>query len=505
VDADSPAFRERLTAEIQAARGAARFCIAPVLAADLDAGRPWIAAEYVEGPSLDEVVGRDGPLPASFLEALAVGVAGGLAALHAAGVAHRDLKPSNVVLGPVGPRVVDFGMAEAMQVTVGLTAARPAPGSGAYVAPEQHAGREPGPPADIFAWGATIAFAGTGRPPFGSGSAASVAWRAVHEPPDLHGLDPGLRGILERAMATDPAARPTARRLLEWLTGGVPEQVAGAGTRSVRHRKGLRSRPARPRPRRRRRSRRTRVVAVVCAGLLVLAAAGAAVAARRPDGPVAPDGWNPPPELVAAGPLVSEDFADPSDWPEYRADEDHDDTVTAYTGGGYAVRSTTRIPELLGPVRATDQAVEAHAGTSSRLAEAHQAIDVRWAGGSRWGSVILSCRNSFGPEFQYTADGTWAVVFGRGGEHQRRLAAGGPPAGSEPRPFHRIEATCKLGADKNWQLAMWVDGTRVATAGIRDTGSFTDVEAKAGVVTQSGAELNVVLDNYVMWGDTPRR
>jgi hypothetical protein len=220
-------FRERFRREVAAAKRVAQFCTAPVLDADLDGELPYIVSEYVEGPTLYDVVSRQGPLAPSSLEALAVGIAGALASIHAAGVVHRDLKPSNVLLSSVGPRVIDFGVATAIEFATGLTMTRRQPGTPAFMAPEQHEGRKATSAADVFAWGGVIAFAGTGRLPFGHGSEASVAYRVVYAEPDLEGLDPGLRDLVAWALTKDPAARPSAQDLLGRLVGGAgADQVA---------------------------------------------------------------------------------------------------------------------------------------------------------------------------------------------------------------------------------------------------------------------------------------
>jgi hypothetical protein len=219
--------RERFRREVAAARKVARFCTAPVVDADLDGERPYIVSEYVDGPTLYDVVAESGPLPPSSLEALAVGMAGALNSIHAAGVIHRDLKPSNVLLSSVGPRVIDFGIARAMDFGTGLTMTRRQPGTPAFMAPEQHEGRTVTPAADIFAWGGVLAFAGTGRLPFGEGSEASVAYRVVYTEPDLDGLDRRLLGLVRMAMAKDPAARPSAATLLQHLVGGTGGAAPG--------------------------------------------------------------------------------------------------------------------------------------------------------------------------------------------------------------------------------------------------------------------------------------
>ncbi|GIU99088.1 MAG: hypothetical protein KatS3mg014_0704 [Actinomycetota bacterium] len=147
---------------------------------------------------------------------------------------HRDLKPSNVLLSPQGPRVIDFGIARAADATA-ITRTGVRLGTPAWMAPEQVRGEEAGPPADVFAWGALVAFAGTGRPPFEAETPEAVAYQIVHDDPDLEGLEPWLLGLVQRAMSKDPAGRPTSLQLVRSLLGDetVPDDDAGVGT-SVR-------------------------------------------------------------------------------------------------------------------------------------------------------------------------------------------------------------------------------------------------------------------------------
>src|SRR6266545_524983 len=216
--AGDAAFLDRFRREVAAARRVAGFCTAQVLDANLDGPTPYLVTEYVDGVRLDLVVERDGPLAASNLEGLAVGVAAACAAIHAAEVVHRDLKPGNVLLSYFGPRVIDFGIARALDDGwASLTRAGTVMGTPAWMAPEQFGSAPVTTAADIFAWGGLVAYAGTGRLAFGRGPVEVLTYRILHEPPDLDGLAEPLRPLVELAMAKDPARRPSARDLLAEL------------------------------------------------------------------------------------------------------------------------------------------------------------------------------------------------------------------------------------------------------------------------------------------------
>ncbi|WP_432116140.1 serine/threonine-protein kinase [Streptomyces sp. S1] len=179
--------------------------------ASLDAPPYWLATEYVPGPTLRQAIGAEGPFPAVRVRALGAELAHALAGVHAHGVTHRDLKPQNVILGPDGPRLIDFGIARGADDTR-LTATGTAPGTPGFTAPEVLLRNEVSPAADVFALGATMAYALTGRPPFGGGAAEAVSYRAVHEDVDLQGAacdDPELLALVRACVAKDPAARPT--------------------------------------------------------------------------------------------------------------------------------------------------------------------------------------------------------------------------------------------------------------------------------------------------------
>jgi hypothetical protein len=215
-----PAFRRRFDREVTAARSVARFCTAPVLDAGVEGGVAYLVTEYVKGPDLAQAVREQGPLTGANLEALAVGIATALHAIHEAGVIHRDLKPSNVLLSPLGPRVIDFGIAQL--VGNQSLAGQAILGTPAFMAPEQVRDEPLTPATDVYAWGGVIAFAGTGRLPFGGGSPSEVFYRILNEGPNLDGLDERMRAVVERATAKDPARRPGARQLLGELIGGRP-------------------------------------------------------------------------------------------------------------------------------------------------------------------------------------------------------------------------------------------------------------------------------------------
>ena len=213
-------FRARFRSEVNRARQVPAFCTAEVLDADPDHLTPYLVVEYVDGPSLADVVADQGPMPATSLHSVAVGVATALAAIHGAGVVHRDLKPHNVLFALGTLKVIDFGIAYAMEPTSRHTHASQMVGSIEYMAPERFdtdAGRPVGPAADVFAWGAVVAFAGNGRTPFAAGSPAATAARILTQPPALGALTGPLRNLVGRALAKEPADRPTAYELLDEL------------------------------------------------------------------------------------------------------------------------------------------------------------------------------------------------------------------------------------------------------------------------------------------------
>jgi hypothetical protein len=217
--ADDPSFRDRFRREVDAARRVRRFCTAPVVDANLDQDPLYSVTEYIDGPDLEHAVTIRGPLPGSDLEGLAVGVATALVAIHGAGVVHRDLKPSNVLLSTTGPRVIDFGIARALDTLSGTTRTGQIVGTPGYLAPELLRGEEITPASDIFSWGCVVSYAGTGRSPFSGRTAPEIMYKVVHDAPALEGLDAGLRTLVGRALDKDPRNRPTAQDLLAALVG----------------------------------------------------------------------------------------------------------------------------------------------------------------------------------------------------------------------------------------------------------------------------------------------
>ena len=220
--AEDPEYRRRFVREAAAARRVASFCTAQVVGADVHAERPYIASEYVPGPTLREAVEKDGPRTGADLERLAVATATALAAVHGAGIEHRDLKPGNVLLAPDGPRVIDFGIARVADVSG--THSGSLIGTPGYMAPERIAGEPAGSPAhpgaaDVFSWGAVMLYAATGRAAFEGDSVPNVMHRVLHEDPDLSGVEEPLRGLLARCLSKDPERRPDSSELLLDLLG----------------------------------------------------------------------------------------------------------------------------------------------------------------------------------------------------------------------------------------------------------------------------------------------
>jgi serine/threonine protein kinase len=217
--------RRRFRHELEALRRVRGPHLVEVLDADVDAETPYLVTRFVPGQRLDELVAEQGPLAHDALRVLARGIADALATLHREGVVHRDLTPGNVLVLDGSPQVIDLGLATAADVTA-LTRSGLVVGTPGYLAPEQVTGREVTAAADVHAWGATVAYAGTGRPPYGTGRPEAVLYRIVHDDPDLDGLPPELLPLVEAAMSREPSQRPAAADLLDRLGGASQERTA---------------------------------------------------------------------------------------------------------------------------------------------------------------------------------------------------------------------------------------------------------------------------------------
>ncbi|MFF0672713.1 protein kinase [Streptomyces tendae] len=210
--AEDQEFRSRFAREVSAARRIRGGCTARLVAADLEADRPWFATQYVPGPSLHDKVVDGGPLVAADVAAVGAALSEGLVAVHEAGVVHRDLKPSNILLSPKGPRIIDFGIAWATGAST-LTHVGTAVGSPGFLAPEQVRGAAVTPATDVFSLGATLAYASMGDSPFGHGSSEVMLYRVVHEEAQLHGVPDALAPLVRACLAKDPEERPSTLQL----------------------------------------------------------------------------------------------------------------------------------------------------------------------------------------------------------------------------------------------------------------------------------------------------
>ncbi|WP_432744202.1 serine/threonine protein kinase [Streptomyces sp. JH002] len=240
--AEDPDFRRRFAAEVRAARRVQGLYTVPVLDSNTEGAAPWLATAYVPGLSLAEALRRHGPLPLETVLLLVAGVAEALTSIHAVGVVHRDLKPGNVLLATEGPKVIDFGIAQAADSTA-LTGTDVRVGTPAYMAPEQIMGNPPaGPGTDVFALGIIAHFAATGGHPFGEGGAHGLMYRIVQEDPYLARAPEALRPMIAACLAKNPAQRPGPAQVVEmcrslspgqtlqrrdsWLPAGLATQVS---------------------------------------------------------------------------------------------------------------------------------------------------------------------------------------------------------------------------------------------------------------------------------------
>ncbi|MFC4112456.1 serine/threonine-protein kinase [Nonomuraea zeae] len=224
VAADAGALA-RLAREVETMRMVGGPHVAEVLDASLEGGRPYLVTRYVQGRPLSAV-----PVPVADLRLLAAGLADALLSMHESGVVHRDLKPANVMMTEGEPVVIDFGIASALD-TLSVTASGAVVGTPGYLAPELLEGRPAGVAADVFSFGATLAFAATGRQPYGQGPPSAIAYRVVHHPPDLEGVPAWLEPLLRDCLSAEPEARPTTAQICARL-GVAPVSHARQVSRS---------------------------------------------------------------------------------------------------------------------------------------------------------------------------------------------------------------------------------------------------------------------------------
>ncbi|MEW1718256.1 protein kinase [Streptomyces sp. NPDC093109] len=220
-----PQALSRFRREVETLRTVHSAYTAALIDAEVTTPPYWMATEYIPGPTLSDAVRGTGPLPPELCLALLAALAEGLTDIHVRGVLHRDIKPQNVILSATGPQLIDFGIARGFEPS-DLTQAGVAIGTPGFIAPETITESATGPAADVFALGATLAFALTGRPPYGEGSMMTVAYRTVHEEVDLRGVPAGIAELVARCAHRDPGRRPDPQEIVD---------LCGAGTDLVQH------------------------------------------------------------------------------------------------------------------------------------------------------------------------------------------------------------------------------------------------------------------------------
>ncbi|KIF72706.1 hypothetical protein QR77_41855, partial [Streptomyces sp. 150FB] len=204
---------QRFVREARMAQAVTSTGVARVLGSQTEGGRPWMANEFLAGPTLAEAVEAHGPLDEPAVRALAAALARTLADIHTAGLIHRDLKPANIVLTSAGPRVIDFGIARP-EHGLTLTTTGEIPVTPGYGAPEQVLGHRVGPPADVFSLGAVLVYAASGRRAFDGGHVAALQYQVVHGDPDLSQVPEVLRPLIFPCLAKDPAPRPLPAQIV---------------------------------------------------------------------------------------------------------------------------------------------------------------------------------------------------------------------------------------------------------------------------------------------------
>jgi hypothetical protein len=213
-------FRARFKRETQLAARVPEYCTAALRDTGVYDDRPYLVTEYLAGMPLHRLVEDDGPLDPASVHNMAVGLAAALTAIHDCNLVHRDIKPSNVMVTMGGVRVIDFGIARTLDTTTDFTRTGFVMGSLGWTSPEQLDGRDPVPAMDVFAWGCVVAYASSGRHPFGGDDTTSRSWRILNADPDLSHLPASVADLVAAALDRDAERRPTAQELLLGLVGG---------------------------------------------------------------------------------------------------------------------------------------------------------------------------------------------------------------------------------------------------------------------------------------------
>ncbi|GAA2401454.1 hypothetical protein GCM10010404_69060 [Nonomuraea africana] len=497
-------FRMRFRREADAALRVRRFCTAAVLEAALDGDQLYVVTEYVPGPNLEEALRQSGPLRGSSLDALAVSVATALTAIHAAGVVHRDLKPSNVLLSPVGPRVIDFGIARALDEIGGVTGTGELIGTPRYMAPEVLRGEPVSAACDVFSWGCLLAFAATGRAPFPGETLPSIIYQVLNTEPVLEGLEPALRELVVAALAKDPARRPTAQQLLDQLIGrqAAPEQVAHtvqvawqegttpytAATQAPRagQRAGQRA-TARGRT-------RGRVLAGLAVATALLVGGGVAVWAMVPGGP---------PDLP---PLFSDDFTSTSSGWSGTYDPDATDSQGYITSdftygldaGEYNEERWAGAPV---PFATKPTATPEPSATPTPMIPSTLLIGVTAKVRSGSGEYGLWCRgDDDGTYYEFTLDTSGNArirrIFNKAGGN---LAAPVKADGFNPKERNQIQVACEENGEAT-RLSMWINGRRVHQVDDLNGLPTGGIGLFARIPKGSANPLKVVYDDFEMRG-----
>ncbi|GAA3444294.1 hypothetical protein Pve01_25840 [Planomonospora venezuelensis] len=521
-----PAGRRRFASEAELIRQVSSFCVAEVLDADLGGERPYIVSEYVDGPSLRAAVTAGGPRAGGALRRLAVGTVTALAAIHQAGIVHRDFKPPNVLLGPDGPRVIDFGIARLRDTATTTTGH--VIGTIAYMSPEQVSGDRVGFASDMFAWAATVAYAAGGRPPFGQDTVPAVMYRILHAEPELPALPDDLREVVTACLDKDPDARPTAREALLRLIG---DDGAGGGEFSRSWRE-AQTRPAAvppaspageaavpgatallpgepvagPRATRRFRAALARPAGTpvrrwVWGASAVLAAVlvTVAVLTLRP-------GAGDPAAEAAGTPLYSDDFSERTGWDGYTFNPDAPEEERTYRGyeidrGVFSLRADSSYPSnpALSPVPAKTPVALSSPERDVLIGATAQVRE----GSTGTGALGLLCwwdeNVPNGYRFLLGFDGTARVTRTAQGDRLDVAPAVRADAPGTGRTV-RLQAACRR-TGAGVRLTFWVDGTRVLDAtdaqGLPGAGN-----SQAGVIAQvpEGGDglLTVSFDDFTV-------